>query len=386
MTDETEAKLVDAVKTALSTICRADKDGNFYSEIYADYRDEIGDHNMKKICDSDVPEETFWEMLDEWYCEATWDEEDSIIKQVLQDDVVAAIVTGLDEDEYEIRELIRDYFYVKYPEDHFLREDVLVDLVVDTGDANYDFVSNTIGGHYNNRDNKIPEESSLLWLARQQGYKKSELKKALNDCGICDSKFLKSIYIETANCSSHMNALVFLAKMELKDYFRRSYDTEDEFICDMWGDCDEEEREYILDELPITTDRIRENFEEWMLNPDESLFCGTVPEELETLFHLTEKRHRFMEYPYSDNLLPGIIPWQNDMLFDCVDRMCSEQMNDGRTIIYNGVFWRIPANGENLSEILTEINDTVRGFANLLQIIHEIHNSEDLRNGCCNPQ
>ncbi len=171
----------------------------------------------------------------------------------------------------------------------------------------------------------------------------------------------------------------------MRDYFWRGYDTEDEFICDMWGDCDEKEREYILDELPITTDRIRENFEPWILNPDESLFCGTVPEELETLFHLTEKRHRFMEYPYSDNLLPGIIPWQNDMLFDCVDRMCSEQMNDGRTIIYNGVFWRIPANGENLSEILAEINDTARDFANLLQIIHEIHNSEDLRNGCCNP-
>lgn len=37
--------------------------------------------------------------------------------------------------------------------------------------------------------------------------------------GKCDSPLLKSIYVETANCASHMNALVFLVKMTLEQYF-----------------------------------------------------------------------------------------------------------------------------------------------------------------------
>ena len=59
----------------------------------------------------------------------------------------------------------------------------------------------------------------MLWLARQQGYKKSELKKALADRGNSQSPLLRSIYCETLNCGSHMNALVFLVKMTLEEYF-----------------------------------------------------------------------------------------------------------------------------------------------------------------------
>ena len=102
---------------------------------------------------------------------------------------------------------------------HYLAQDVLIDLIVDTGDLNYDFTSNIIGGHYNASDDSIQEEASLLWLARQQGYKKSELKKALADRGNSQSPLLKSIYRETLNCGSHMNALAFLVKMTLEEYF-----------------------------------------------------------------------------------------------------------------------------------------------------------------------
>lgn len=214
---ERENKLKEAIRDALSTICRKDENGSFYEEIYADYRDEINDRTMKEICNDEHPREKFWELLDECYRDCEWDYADNVIKQVLKDEDVAELIENLDED--EVRELIRDQFYVKYPEKHYLDQDVLVDLIVDTGDLNYDFVSNSIGDHYNACGDSIPEESSLLWLARQQGYKKSELRKALVECGKCESPLLKSIYVETANCSSHMNALVFLAKMTLEQYF-----------------------------------------------------------------------------------------------------------------------------------------------------------------------
>ena len=217
MNQKRENELKAAVRDALSTVCRKDENGVFYEEIYADYRDEINDRTMKEICNDEHPREKFWELLDDWYCDCEWEYADNVIKRVLEDEDVAELVENPDAD--EIQELIRDQFYIRYPERNFLKEDVLVDLVIDTGDMNYDFTSNSIGGHYNASDDSIPEESSLLWLTRQQGYKKSELKKALADRGNSQSPLLKSIYCETLNCGSHMNALVFLVKMTLEEYF-----------------------------------------------------------------------------------------------------------------------------------------------------------------------
>ncbi len=214
---ERENRLKEAVRDALSTVCGKDENGVFYEEIYADYRDTLDDCTLKKICNDDHPREKLWELLDEWYRDCEWEYADNVIKRVLEDEDVAELIENPDAD--EIRELIRDQFYIRYPEKHFLKEDVLIDLVIDTGDLNYDFTSNIIGGHYNASDDSIQEEASLLWLARQQGYKKSELKKALADRGNSQSPLLKSIYHETLNCGSHMNALVFLVKMTLEEYF-----------------------------------------------------------------------------------------------------------------------------------------------------------------------
>ena len=218
---KTEEKLAsnlkDAIRDVLSTICWKDENGLFYEEIYADYQDTLDDCTLKKICNDDHPHEKFWELLDEWYRDCEWEYADNVIKRVLEDEDVAELIENLDAD--EVRELIRDQFYIRYPEKHFLKEDVLIDLIVDTGDLNYDFTSNSIGGHFDASDDSIPEDSSLLWLARQQGYKKSELKKALVEREKCESPLLKSIYVETANCSTHMNALVFLVKMTLEQYF-----------------------------------------------------------------------------------------------------------------------------------------------------------------------
>lgn len=217
MNQKIRNELLTAVRDVLSTICCKDENGVFYEEIYADYRDTLDDHTLKKICNDDRPREKLWELLDEWYCDCEWEYADNVIKQVLEDEDVAELIENLDED--EVRELIRDQFYVKSPVKHYLAQDVLIDLIVDTGDLNYDFTSNSIGGHYNASDDSIPEESSLLWLARQQGYKKSELKKALADRRNSQSPLLKSIYHETLNCGSHMNALVFLVKTSLEEYF-----------------------------------------------------------------------------------------------------------------------------------------------------------------------
>ena len=50
MNKKTQSKLVTAAKEVLATFCWKDESGCFYEEIYADYRDELDDGSLKKIC------------------------------------------------------------------------------------------------------------------------------------------------------------------------------------------------------------------------------------------------------------------------------------------------------------------------------------------------
>ena len=217
MDQEIETKLKKAAEEALERICFRDEHGKFYTEIYADYRDELEGSSLKKICNADNPKWEFYDWLDEAYQDCIWEYEDHVIKEILEDEDVAEIVSDLDED--EVRECLRDMFYVKLPEEHYLNQDIPVDILVDTGDLNYDYTLNNFGPHYNARENEpISEESSLLWLARQQGYSKTQLKQAMRERP-AEKKFMQSVYDEIINVGSHMNTLTFLVKMSLEDYF-----------------------------------------------------------------------------------------------------------------------------------------------------------------------
>ena len=217
MNQEQELVFKKAAEEALNSVCFRDKHGNFYTEIYADYRDELDDQSLKKLCNAENPREQFYEWLDEAYLECIWDYEDQVIKEVLKDEDFAEIASGLDED--EVRDHLRDMFYVKLPEEHYLNQDILVDILVDTGDLNYDYTLNNFGPHYDAMENEpIPEESSLLWLARQQGYTKTQLKQAMRERP-AKKNFMQSMFDEINNVASHMNTLTFMVKMSLEEYF-----------------------------------------------------------------------------------------------------------------------------------------------------------------------
>ena len=217
MNQEQELEFKKAAEEALDSVCFRDEHGNFYTEIYADYRDELDDRTFIKICNAENPKWAFYDWLDEAYQECVWDYEDQVIKNVLEDEDFAKIASELDED--EVRDHLRDMFYVKLPEKHFLDQDILVDILVDTGDLNYDYTLNNFGPCYNAQEyEQIPEESSLLWLARQQGYTKTQLKQAMRERP-AEKNFMQSVYDEINNVGSHMNTLTFLVKMSLEEYF-----------------------------------------------------------------------------------------------------------------------------------------------------------------------
>lgn len=193
----------------------------FHTEIYADYRDEFSDETVRKICRSEAPRETFDEKIFESFENAEMEYENELLEKIRErEEIAAALESGaLDED--ELPDYVREHHYVKLPYDHYLNQDLIIDIIVDAGDGNSDFTINQPFASWDGRNDKIIDENSaILWLARQQGYKKSELTQALRDQECRQSKFLKSVLQEVENTSTHMNALTFLVKMTLKEWFK----------------------------------------------------------------------------------------------------------------------------------------------------------------------
>ena len=194
-------------------------DSYYHEEIYADYRDEMEDSTLKEIMKSEDPEQTFYEKMFEWYQDAEWEIERNLLEAVVASIETAAPTETYDED--EIKDEIRELVSIDYPYEHFLKQEFCVNIFVDTGDGNYDYVLNCVYPHYNGRCGEtIDDKASILWLARQQGYTKTDLNKALRKGDIKDPHgFLESMRQEVINHGSHMAILTFLARMTLEEIF-----------------------------------------------------------------------------------------------------------------------------------------------------------------------
>ena len=194
--------------------------------LYADYNDSLNDETILDIISSDNPkvalnEKMYYAFIGD--CDIEYDRYKDLAEEAMEE--VPALA---EEDIDDIIDSIRDNLNITYPTEHFLQQRVRVDIYVDTGDSDYDFVSNAMYPHYNGRTEWIDdpddifeetEKASLLWLAETQGYSKEEFLKFL--CTHTDSStfrkdgFLNSVFQELANMPSHMPALVFLKTFTL---------------------------------------------------------------------------------------------------------------------------------------------------------------------------
>lgn len=207
-------KITEALNN--SSAISIDENGDFYVEIYADYRDEFDDETIAKIISADDPEDALFEKISEAYADGDMD-----IYHNLRDEVVNYISDKYPDDDVD-EEYVLDYLYeniyTKYPMDHYLKQEVYVNIFMDTGDGNYDYVLNCVYPHYNGRQGEaLDDKASIAWLARQQGYKKKDLKNALYYCEFNNSAFLKSMRAEVHNMGTHMGTLTFLVRVTLED-------------------------------------------------------------------------------------------------------------------------------------------------------------------------
>ena len=196
------------------------EDGNYYFEIYVDYRDEIGDSTAQEILENDYPHDALLEKLWDWYQEQEWHIIDNLVDdfnekvdpELLED---ANIIADGNLDDGMIREEFMDAVYVDYPIDWAESQEFCFNIIVSNGDDNYDFWLNE---HIIDEDGNVDqdaEKAGIVWLAKQQGYTLDQVAKILKDGDIAEPKtFLGTVLQEVAN-GYGCEALTFCVKMTL---------------------------------------------------------------------------------------------------------------------------------------------------------------------------
>lgn len=217
MNNEDKKILRDAVESYGLRLAENTED-TYVLTMYADYRDEFGRDSLTKISDSDSPRDTFYDLLSDAYTDYEADEKMRCIDEIMDMPEVKEVIDRTDE--YDVSDYLQDIIYTDVPFDHYFDQDMCINIVVDTGDMNYDFACNSIPpswAGYMDGTNKILDESSLLWLAKQHGIKKSEFKHMLFN-NKCEGPFMQSVYDELLNSTSHINELVFCVKMSVRQF------------------------------------------------------------------------------------------------------------------------------------------------------------------------
>lgn len=227
MVDELRKKIRNViVDYCESNYFEKDEHGYYKYELYADYRDEIDCKTAAEICEAVEPLRKLYDMVDDWWFDCVYECENEHIEKIknsiLEVDGELFPDGMTDCDEEMLRDEFRDIVYIEPPYDHYLKQSFHTNIMVDTGDGNYDYTLNAVypayGGIYGDT---INNKASIVWLAKQQGYTKTQLKKALNLGDMREPKgLLQTLRVEIANEASHMNTLCFLAKMTLEELIK----------------------------------------------------------------------------------------------------------------------------------------------------------------------
>ncbi len=220
-------KLKDKVMEIIKNISYVNDDGGI--EIYLDYRDtELSKNTLKDIMDSPKPRERFTEIINDWAVDYDIEYgEDELVKDI-KNELIDEEIELFEENSEDILEMIRENVYFFYNENEF-NNDVCVNIMVDCGNGNYDYTCDNVLNWYGNSGNGIiPNESSMLWLAKTQG-KATKLRKACRkihrkdgyyvEREIQEDKFIESCIQEFENLPSHMGTITFLVKMKLFQLF-----------------------------------------------------------------------------------------------------------------------------------------------------------------------
>ena len=214
-------KLEQAISDILDTLPGYDRqeDGMYNCEVYADYRDEMDYKTAIGILRSEDPAWAFWEQLDEWYRDHV-----QTLESELEDTVKDKLLTGpykdgiSGEDYDRIQDVLMELTCHTLPMEHFLKQAFRVNVMVDTGDGNFDYTLNSAYPcWYGDHKAPIDPRAGIAWLAKTQGYTRGKLKRALQEGDMPNPKgSLESMRVELANLPAAMSTVTFLVELTLE--------------------------------------------------------------------------------------------------------------------------------------------------------------------------
>lgn len=190
----------------------------FEYPMFVDYHDQVSESQLKDISQSENKMECFYDAISEFVSDSVENERDELMN------IIRRNWNTEKHGEFDlysdfINEYIGEVVDFQFPYEHYLKQKICVNLLVDTGDGNHDYTLNNFASYNSSEDEEIEEESSILWLVKKQGYTKEQLVTAIKQSKYHnDSKFLKSVHIECENVTTHMNALAFFVQMTLENF------------------------------------------------------------------------------------------------------------------------------------------------------------------------
>ncbi|MFP3727509.1 hypothetical protein U8V72_20210 [Priestia filamentosa] len=195
-----------------------EKDSEFELSMYVDPRDELTEKQLKEIVAADNMMDCFYDELNPYVME---------LMDLESDGIIEIVKNNWDEEKYgcyvdyedTVSEFIGENVSMNFPYEHYLKNKIRVNLLVDSGDGNYDYTLNNFVSYNSSEDEEIEDESSILWLAKQQGYTKKQLTEAVKKGKYHkNSELLKTIHQECLKVSTHMNALSFFVSMSVEEF------------------------------------------------------------------------------------------------------------------------------------------------------------------------
>lgn len=205
------------------------KDGkDWRTELYADYRDQLCFQDLYDIFTSPDPRFEFFEKIGRMYGDEDYEVRDRISSVVRKRLSERGGAYAADENGYffsdDTEALFEDLFdsglfSCKFPYEHYYKQKVRLNIMIDTGDGSREYIENAVYPHWDAvRGKEISDRASIVWLAKTQGYSKSELQKALDNYkdGLDKTGFLETLAQELINMPAHMSVLTFLIETSLE--------------------------------------------------------------------------------------------------------------------------------------------------------------------------
>lgn len=199
------------------------RDSDFIFTVYADANDRLHHDQLATISWASDKEAAFDACIDDM--REDFDDYEDELERTIAEHWDATTSAPYDDD--AVRDILRDCVHYEIDANHYRQQSIQVNLLLDTGDGNYDFTLNNFASYNAQPNAPIHSASSVLWLVKQQGYTRSQLQHTLRHPEHSKDPFLQSVYQECSNVTSSMNALVFFVRMRLQAFIAWSMHPQD---------------------------------------------------------------------------------------------------------------------------------------------------------------